>query len=443
MQVRYLLTVIVVLAVSCGRNIAPSHPDDLKAMGAAEYSDFATWCEQAIMEQPVILSEFSPRYLKAEQDYAMTIGIAITPGGRIWNCVVGGGDNSKAYFVLNWSDDGGATWTDNKFVVDPHDDSFPLRRRTLVGNLWTDPRGRLWLFFDQGLSYFDGRLSNWCSVCENPDAEQPEWSKPRYIGFGCSLQRPTVMSTGEWVLPVSLWTRKYIDSNAESKNWQWGAFHDAYHELDAVRGPHAFVSKDEGKTWKDTGFISGVPSPRFDEHIFIELADGRWWATIRTGSGETVTDGMVEWGDQGIWQSFSEDKGVHWSEPTFYQSHVSSRHIIMPLTSGRLLLVRHDEIGTETLSRRRLTAYVSANTLEGWDGKSWIGGLLLDSRSSISYPCAVQDEWGHIYISYDYARASVGEIYMARVTEADIVARKVSSSGGFMSKLIYKAGKLK
>jgi hypothetical protein len=42
-------------------------------------------------------------------------------------------------------------------VIDPTDPPNAPQRRSLVGNLWTDPNGKLWLFFDQSLGYFDGR----------------------------------------------------------------------------------------------------------------------------------------------------------------------------------------------------------------------------------------------------------------------------------------------
>lgn len=72
------------------------------------------------------------------------------------------------------------------------------------------------------------------------------------------------------------------------------------------------------------------PSPSFDEHLTIEKKDGSWWMTARTGVG--------------IWQSYSTDKGFTWTEPEKYQEHVNSRHFILRLKSGNLLLVRHGSL---------------------------------------------------------------------------------------------------
>ena len=115
-------------------------------LSAQSFDQFIAMMDSLSMEPPQIESEFHKKYKVRNLDYGMTIGIERTPGGRIWNCFVAGGDNEDAYFVLNWSDDDGKTWTDSKFVIDPHDPSLPFARRVIVGQLWTDPQGRLWLF---------------------------------------------------------------------------------------------------------------------------------------------------------------------------------------------------------------------------------------------------------------------------------------------------------
>ena len=116
-----------------------------------------------------------PEYDYDRLDYGMTIGIERTPGGRLWACWVAGGDSPAAYFVLATSDDDGATWSKPRMVLDSHSKKLPRERSILVGNLWTDPKGRLWLIFDQSMEMFDGRAGVWMAVCENPDADEPTW----------------------------------------------------------------------------------------------------------------------------------------------------------------------------------------------------------------------------------------------------------------------------
>ena len=69
------------------------------------------------------------------------------------------------------------------------------------------------------------------AVCENPDADQPTWSAPRRIWHGVTLNKPTVLSTGEWMLPISLDQRE-----------GFGPFRGLFKELDPLRGANVFVS---------------------------------------------------------------------------------------------------------------------------------------------------------------------------------------------------------
>ncbi len=358
---------------------------------------------------PVINTSPLPFYDYDRLDYGMTIGIEKTLKGKIWACWVGGGDNEDAFFVLNRSADNGKTWSLPKVVIDPHSPDLEKKRRSLVGALWLDPIGRLWLFFDQGLTYFDGRSGIWYTVCENPDDENPTWSAPVRIWHGCTLNKPVVLSDGAWILPVSLWDRDKIKDTA---------FKDAYHELDSLRMAHVFISRDQGANWQRQGGIA-FPLPQFDEHHILERSDGSLWMTARTRDG--------------IWESISNDKGVSWSVPHKYMEHIGSRHFLRRLNSGKWLLVKHGEINERTMTRSKLMAYLSDD-----EGKTWQGGLMLDERRGVSYPDGFELPDGTIYISYDRNRDTDGEILMARFTEKDVLQRKFSSAGSKSKMIISK-----
>ena len=100
---------------------------------------------------PTLNTSPLPQYDNDKLDYGMTIGIERTPKGRLWACWVAGGDSPKAFFVLATSGDDGETWSKPRLVVDSHSKNLPMDRSVLVGNLWTDPLGRLWLIFDQSM----------------------------------------------------------------------------------------------------------------------------------------------------------------------------------------------------------------------------------------------------------------------------------------------------
>ncbi len=343
---------------------------------------------------PVLNTSPLPEYGYDQLDYGMTIGMERTPGGRLWACWVGGGDSPKAFFVLASSDDDGESWSDPRLVLDAHGPGDAKERSILVGNLWTDPLGKLWLIFDQSMDMFDGRAGVWATVCDNPDADKPSWSEPRRIWHGVTLNKPTVLSNGEWMLPISLDQRQGFRK-----------YKGCFSELDPLRGANAFVSKDQGKTWERRGVVK-FPKPDWHEHMFVEKKDGTLWMLARTGYG--------------IMETTSKDGGRTWAEPVKSAiQHPVARFFIRRLQSGNLLLVKHGDKIDSHEGRVQLSAWLSKD-----DGKSWQGGLVLDERRGVSYPDGVQAPDGTIYISWDRNRSIDGEILMARFTEADILAKE-------------------
>ena len=357
---------------------------------------------------PVLNTSPLPAYGYDRLDYGMTIGIERTPGGRLWACWVAGGDSPKAFFVLATSDDDGETWSDPCLVVDAHDDKLPRPRSVLVGNLWMDPLGRLWLIFDQSMDMFDGRAGVWAAVCENPDDEEPTWSPPRRIWHGVTLNKPTVLSTGEWMLPISL-----------DQRGGFGPFKDCFAELDPLRGANVFVSTDNGKTWERRGMVT-FPNPDWHEHMIVERRDGSLWMLARTRHG--------------IMESTSTDGGRTWSAAVDSAiKHPNARFHIRRLNSGRLLLIKHGDRIDAHSGRVRLSAWLSND-----DGETWSGGLVLDDRNGVSYPDGFQASDGTLYISYDRNRATTGEILLARFTEEDVLAGELSGAKSKLRMLISR-----
>ncbi|MCX8510927.1 MAG: sialidase family protein [Chthoniobacteraceae bacterium] len=373
------------------------------------------------LEPPVVNTQPGPEYADAVRPGNMIIGIDRTPKGRLWAAWIGNGDSPNGFFMLATSDDEGKSWSKPRVVIDPTDPEGEPNRRSLVGNLWTDPMGRLWCFFDQSLGYFDGRAGDWYIRCDDPDAADPVWTKPVRFADGCTLNKPTVLANGDWLLPVSLWTRNWIGAWSGARNFPGvERFKDLHKDLDSNRMANVYVSSDKGETWTRRGGVT-FPESQFDEHMIVERKDGSLWMLGRT--------------NQGLSESTSVDQGRTWSEPSPSSiRNPSARIFLRRLASGNLLLVKNGPIDVALPRRSSLTAFLSQD-----DGKSWGPGLLLDERSEVSYPDGFQAPDGTIHILYDWNRHTDAEILLTKFREEDIVSGKLNSPNSKSRVLVNKA----
>ena len=93
------------------------------------------------MQPPVVNTTPGPEYSEDRLDYAMTIGIARTPKGRLWAAWVAGGDSDKGLFVLGSSDDDGATWRGGLLLDERRGVSYP--------DGFQAPDGRIYISYDR------------------------------------------------------------------------------------------------------------------------------------------------------------------------------------------------------------------------------------------------------------------------------------------------------
>jgi len=363
---------------------------------------------------PVINANPGAEFAFDQLDFALTEGIERTPQGRLWSIWMAGEDGPLTFVVAVFSDDNGETWSKSpRLIVNGHSRNEPFPRSNLAANLWTDPLGRLWLFFDQGMNQSDGRNGVWFSICENPDADAPTWSAPRRICDGHLLNKPIVLSSGEWLLPT------YLPERARGNP----PFTGIFPEVDAERGVTVYSTTDEGKTFQKRGLVN-FPYFNWPEPVLLEQKDGSLTLFGRT--------------NKGIMTSTSSDKGLTWSAPAAMAGvvHPPARFVIRRLASGRILLVKHGrtlEAFDDKVARSQLTAWLSDD-----DGKTWKGGLMLDERPAVSYPDSTQAPDGTIYVQYDFKRV-MGDILLARITEDDILAGKLVNPNSKLQMLVYRA----
>lgn len=330
-------------------------------------------------------------------------GLEHTEKGRIFSSWFTGGPKEPApenTVVLSYSDDAGKTFKAPVAMGLPTSDGA----RCYDPCLWIDPKGRLWYLFNRSLKD-SAQHGVYARICDHPDASPLVWSAEFRVGFGgpfsFRMNKPVVLTTGEWVMPVT---------HALEPVKAWAGF-----DPKQVQG--VGISTDEGKTWTLHGAVK-TPEAAL-ENMIVELRDGRLWMLIRTANV--------------LWESHSSDKGRTWTDgtpTTIATPH--SRFFIRRLASGNLLLVNHRNFK----GRSHLTAQLSTD-----DGATWNPGLLLDERNNVSYPDGVQEKDGLIWITYDRDRNGQGDILLAKFREEDVLAEKDVSGAVKLKQTINKLDK--
>ncbi len=348
-----------------------------------------------IIRQPSSDSKYNPESRK----FTGISSMAVSREGRLWAVWYTGitpAEDENNYVVVATSGDKGATW-EEVLAIDP-DGPGPVR--AYDPEVWTDPDGKLWVFWAQHIRPV--RATNcgvWAITTTEGGSADPEWSAPIRISDGVMMCKPVVLSDGIWALPVSFWQ---LSENSAKM----------------------VVSSDKGQSWQIRGGVNVPEHVRnHDEQMIVERKNGSLWMLVRT--------------NYGIGESISTDRGYNWSPliPSRIQ-HPPARFFISRLNSGNLLLVKHGPVDMKT-GRSHLMAFISED-----DGFSWSAGLLLDERPGVSYPDGQQTSDGNIWITYDYSRTKDQNILMTTFTEDDILSgssrkilevfqsRQVISKGG-------------
>lgn len=336
------------------------------------------------LQPPPINTRPGPEYADSTRAFQGIPGIERAPNGRLWALWYAGGqgEGPANYVLLVTSGDDGKTWSGPKLVIDP-----PGPVRAYDPCLWHDPQGRLWLFWAQSHNWWDGRSGVWAITTDSAGDEHPTWSAPRRLSDGIMMNKPTALSTGQWLMPASVWERKA------------NTYPEHAHDLGARRGANVMMSRNQGATWEFLGQAI-VPDRVFDEHMIVERRDGSLWMLVRAAYG--------------IGESVSTDRGMTWSAGRRSGiPQVNSRFFIRRLSSGKLLLVTHDPPDHKT--RSHLVAKVSDD-----EGKTWSVGLMIDMRKGVSYPDGVQAPDGTIYLIYDFERTGSKQVLLATFTEDDV-----------------------
>lgn len=327
--------------------------------------------------------------------------IEVTKNGRTFLTFYSGGTREEIgnYCVLVKSNDGKNF---KEHIAICYEEGY----RCFDPCLWIDPLGRLWFTWARC-----PEDAVYAAICEDPDADEIVFGEEFRVGEGVMMNKPTVLSTGEWLFPIAVWSPEFR-SICESNISEQGSF--------------AYSTYNNGKSFRKIGFAD-VRNRSFDEHMFLEMNDGRIRCFVRTNYGIGAAD--------------SFDQGIHWSEDfnTGYGGPCSRFHI-KRLPSGRVLLINHFDFS----GRNNLTAMLSED-----DGKTFPYKLLLDSRNEVSYPDATVGADGMIHITYDRERGafkqklsdimgSAREILTACICEEDIISGYLVNGKSYLKNVAYK-----
>ena len=181
---------------------------------------------------------------------------------------------------------------------------------------------------------------------------------------------------------------------------------------------HVYKFKGYGQPWEHVGYAN-FPDCVFSEHMAVQRKDGSLWMLGRTTWGIAQAD---SYDGGGTWTVSGTPFSKIWS--------VSTRFHFRRLNSDNLLLVANDN----PKGRKNMTAFLSKD-----EGRTWPSKLLLDERNT-SYPDGIETKDGVIYIIYDHGRyeKDAQEIMLAKITEADIEAGKIVTSGSYLKQTVNK-----
>lgn len=349
-----------------------------------------------------------PERLKDENRcYQGLPSITVSPKGRLWVTWHTGTtpkeDENNAVIVAS-SGDGGDTWTPPLFAFDP-----PGPLRVIDPGFWTDPDGKVWLFYCQSWSYWDGRGGVWAMNPEDPERADSTWTSPRRLCDGYLKNKPCVHNN-QWLIPS-----EFVPTGPTCRDIH-------AHPRPEYLAANVFISKDKGCTVSFWGQAHVPPKDyTFTENMVVERRDGTLWMLVRT--------------NYGIGESVSSDGGKTWTEvsPSAI-GNPPSRFYIGRLKSGAILLVKNGPTD-KRVGRSQMMAFVSDD-----DGATWLGGLMLDERDAVSYPDAVEAPDGFIHVVHDRERTKAREILHHRFKEADIRAGHLVTPGSRLKVIVNRAG---
>lgn len=390
--------------------------DEVVAEPSAETKPQNIERTDSLLPADVYAAPLPARYQDENRMFLCGPGIAVSPGGRLWVTFKSGdiGEDEDNCTIVVTSGDRGETWSKPILAVDI---DGPVR--TNDPGIWTDPNGKVTLMFGQVYGFWDGRGGLWTMTAENGDDEQTQWSDPVRLSDGYTKNKPFITQEGRWLYLI-----EHMGPEGRRGRYAKGEPMDPQriHPRPELNHANVFVSDDQGKSLSYFGQAKIPPKDKtYQEHMIVAKQDGTLWMLGRT--------------KYGIGEAFSTDGGQTWTEmsPAKGIKGPSSRFFFQRLASGNLLLIKNGAEIDQASRRTHMTAYLSED-----DGATWPYQILLDERAT-SYPDVAQDSEGVLHIVHDFGRYREKIVCYHRLTEADIRAGELVTSGSRLGGIANQA----
>ncbi|WP_281690897.1 sialidase family protein [Pseudomonas sp. PARCl1] len=334
-------------------------------------------------------------YILSGRRYQATPTISRSGPNRYWaawradNKTAGEGPGNFA--VLAYSDDKNKSFKEYGYLT--YSPEHP-GNQIVDPMLWTDPDGRLWLFYGVlgNNQHYDGVGGSWAIVNDSPNAEDPVWSEPFRLSYH-GVPRVPIKVGDRWYMAIDGWR-----FSAEEPPMYMDHVGPHIYELDWKKKRVKHVSRLPPN---NNGQYSG-----FFETEFVERKDGAVAALLRwQGKNSQVLfsvskDGMRSW--------------TPWQDYKVIAPSSSSRVWLGRTPSGRLLLCWNNDT-----VRRTLTVGLSED-----EGRSWKFKKIIepDAAIQVSYPVVAFGDDSEIFVIYDSGRDSNRQIRVSKVIEQEIIS---------------------
>jgi hypothetical protein len=303
------------------------------------------------------------------------------------------GEQLGNYITVASSNDEGATWNRNEFIITSNRDTL----RHIDPMFWNDRSGALHLSWTKSIGMWDGGLGGvWHVKLKKTTSNNIIITKPTKLFNGTLNVKPTTLlnDSSTFIFPVSGW-------NVPNP---WNGYPIV--PTSAVdNGPLVYISNNNGlKGINDPIRIAKIydtlKDRNFDEHMIVDLGNNTFQCLMRT--------------EKGVFTSKSTDAGKTWTTPAKFTAvgiTCPTRIFFGRLKSGNLLIVLNNSD-----VRNNLKAFLSTD-----NGVSWPYSILIDNRLNSSYPDVTQNSRGDICMIYDRDRYNAQEMVFKKFTENIII----------------------